>query len=828
MSNEVDSRVVEMRFDNQQFERNVGKSLSTLDKLKAALRLDGVSKGLEDVNASAKKLDFKNTVQGLDNVVKKFTTMELVGGVTIANLTNEAVNSAKRLAKALTFDPVHSGLQEYETQINAVQTILANTSHAGTTLDDVNEALDTLNEYADKTIYNFTEMTKNIGTFTAAGIDLQTSVDSIQGIANLAAVSGSTSEQASRAMYQISQALSAGKVMLQDWNSINNAGMAGKVFQDALIRTSELMGTGAKKAIEMEGSFRASLTKGEWLTTEVLTETLKQFAGAYDKAELMAQGYTEEQAEEITKMATTATDAATKVKTFTQLIDTLKEAVQSGWTQSFEILIGDFEEAKALWTGMYKFFGGIIENINNARNRVLEGAFGKLFSNLDKPLANLTKNFEQTIAPVEKMAGALGDLDAMADRVISGEFGNMQERWDKLTELGWNYATVQNKVNEKLGIAVRHDEDLAKGYRGTADATEEANEATKTRTEVLADSLKSLMSLSDEELRHQGLLPAEINAIRDLQQVSKKTGISIEELVENLGNLNGRWVALRAFKNLGDSIVNVAKEIKHAWVDVFGYVSDSEKSMRIFDMIGAFNKFSDAIKAFTENEDQMDKLRRSFAGLFAVIDIVQKILGAGFKIVLEIVSRILENFGLNILDVTAAIGDAIVAFDKWLDENETFKMVINAVGDAITIAIVSIKSFIENLLQIPQVQYVIENFGSILEQMASNVSGFFGGLGDEIKGVIDRAKELDGITFNNIIAVVKDLFGSIVGLVYGLATMSNRKKIKQLSLPVFSFIWTFLSFSFILTEPPNTVWAFTLGMALLSFGISIRGDFKNG
>ena len=765
MSNEVDSRVVEMRFDNQQFERNVGKSLSTLDKLKAALRLDGVSKGLEDVNASAKKLNFKDTVQGIDNVVKKFTTMELIGGVTIANLTNDAVNSAKRLAKALTFDPVHSGLQEYETQINAVQTILANTSHAGTTLDDVNEALDTLNEYADKTIYNFTEMTKNIGTFTAAGIDLQTSVDSIQGIANLAAVSGSTSEQASRAMYQISQALSAGKVMLQDWNSINNAGMGGKVFQDALIRTSELMGTGAKKAIEMEGSFRASLTKGEWLTTEVLTETLKQFAGAYDKAELMAQGYTEAQAEEITKMAVTATDAATKVKTFTQLIDTLKEAVQSGWTQSFEILIGDFEEAKALWTGMYKFFGGIIENINSARNRVLEGAFGKLFSNLDKPLANLTKNFEQTIAPVEKMAGALGDLDAIADRVINGEFGNMQDRWDKLTEDGWNWISVQNKVNEKLGITLRRDEDLAEGYRGTADATKEATEATKTRTEVLADSLRSLMSLSDEELRHQGLLPAEINAIRDLQQVSKKTGISIEELVENLGNLNGRWVALRAFKNLGDSIVNVAKEIKHAWIDVFGYVSDSEKSMRIFDMIGAFNKFSDAIKAFTENEDQMDKISRTFRGLFSAIDIVQKILGAGFKIVLEIVSRILENFGLNILDVTAAIGDAITAFDKWLDENETFKMVIDAVADAITIAIVSIKSFVDGILQIPQVQYVIENFGSILEWMATNVSSFLGGLGYEIQGVVDRAKELDGITFNNIVTVVKDLFGSIANYI---------------------------------------------------------------
>lgn len=765
MSNEVDSRVVEMRFDNQQFERNVGQSLSTLDKLKAALRLDGVSKGLDDVNASAKRLNFKDTVQGIDNVVKKFTTMELIGGVTIANLTNDAVNSAKRLAKALTFDPVKTGLEEYETQINAVQTILANTSHAGTTLDDVNAALDTLNEYADKTIYNFTEMTKNIGTFTAAGIDLETSTNAIKGIANLAAVSGSTSQQASTAMYQLSQALAAGRVSLMDWNSVVNAGMGGKVFQDALIRTSELMGTGAKKAIEMEGSFRESLTKGQWLTKEVLTETLKQFAGAYDKADLMAQGYTEEQAEEITKMATTATDAATKVKTFTQLIDTLKEAVQSGWSQTFRILIGDFEEAKAMWTSVSDFFNGIIGSINDARNRVLESAFGTMFSNLESPLKSIVPGFSQAAETVEGMTTALSDLDAIADRVISGEFGNMQVRWDLLTKEGWNWISVQNKVNEKLGVALRRDEDLAEGYRGTAEAAEDLALAEERRAYNLAVVMGNLMELSNETLREQGYTFDQIKALRDLERVAKKTGIPLEELAANLGNINGRWIALRALKNIGTSIVNVAKEIKHAWFDVFEAVSDYEKGMRLFDMIGAFNKVSDSIKAFTENEEQMDKLSRTFRGLFSAIDIVQKILGAGFKIVLEIVSRILENFGLNILDVTAAIGDAITAFNNWLEENETFKMVIDAVADAITIAIVSIKSFIDGILQIPEVQYVIENFGSILEQMVTNVSNFFGGLGDEIKGVIERAKELDGITFNNIVTVVKDLFGSIANYI---------------------------------------------------------------
>lgn len=778
MSNEIDSRVVEMRFDNQQFERNVGQSISTLDKLKAALRLDGVSKGLDEVNASAKKLDFRETVQGIDNVVKKFSTMELIGGVTIANLTNEAVNSAKKLAKALTFDPVKSGLEEYETQINAVQTILANTSHNGTTLDEVNEALDELNHYADMTIYNFTQMTKNIGTFTAAGVDLKTSTSAIKGIANLAAVSGSTSQQASVAMYQLSQALAAGRVSLQDWNSVVNAGMGGKVFQDALTRTSEVLGTGAKNAIEMYGSFRESLTKGQWLTTEVLTETLAQFAGAYDKAELISKGYTEEQAEEIVKMAETATDAATKVKTFTQLIDTLKEAVQSGWTQTFEILIGDFEEAKAMWTSVSDFFNGIIGNISDARNRVLESAFGTMFSNLESPLENIVPGFSQAAESVEGMTTALSDLDAIADRVISGEFGNMQLRWDLLTKEGWNWISVQNKVNEKLGVALRRDEDLAEGYRGTAEAAEDLALAEERRAYNLAVVMGNLMELSNETLREQGYTFDQIKAIRDLQRVAEKTGIPIKELVENLGNLNGRWIALRAVKNLGSALINVAKEMKHAWFDVFDFVSDYEKSMRIFDMIGAFNKFSQSIKAFTENREQMDKLSRTFRGLFAAIDIVQKILGAGFKIILEVVSRILENFGLNILDVTAAIGDAIYAFDKWLDENETFKMVINAVADAITVAIKVIGDFINYIMQIPEVQYVIENFGTILEWMATGVADFLTGLGDVIRGVVERAKELDGLSFSNIITVVKDLFGSLGGFIgefiFGIDTVNDN------------------------------------------------------
>lgn len=372
MSTTVDQRVVEMRFDNKQFENNVQTSLSTIDKLKRSLNLEGAAKGLENVNAAAKNCNMSGLSGAVETVRVKFSALEVMAITALTNITNSALNAGKKIVSALTIDPIKTGFAEYETQINAVQTILANTSSKGTTLDQVNNALDELNKYADMTIYNFTEMTRNIGTFTAAGVDLDQSVSAIKGIANLAAVSGSTSQQASTAMYQLSQALASGTVKLQDWNSVVNAGMGGAVFQDALKETAKVHGIAIDQMIKDEGSFRETLKNG-WLTSEVLTETLAKFTGDLNEDQLRTMGYTEEQIKSIIKMGQTANDAATKVKTFTQLWDTLKEAAQSGWTQSWEIIIGDFEEAKELLTEVSDVLGGIINESANARNEMLQG-----------------------------------------------------------------------------------------------------------------------------------------------------------------------------------------------------------------------------------------------------------------------------------------------------------------------------------------------------------------------------------------------------------------------------------------------------------------------
>ena len=522
MSTTIDQRVVEMRFDNKHFESNVQTTMSTLDKLKQKLNLSGSAKGLEGISSAAKKVDMSGLSTGIDTVHAKFSALQVMGVTALANITNSAVNAGKRMASALTIDPIKTGFQEYETQINAVQTILANTQKEGTNVEIVNKALDELNTYADKTIYNFTEMTRNIGTFTAAGVKLQTSVDAIQGIANLAAVSGSTSQQASTAMYQLSQALASGTVKLMDWNSVVNAGMGGQIFQDALKETSELLGTGAEAAIKAEGSFRDSLTTG-WLTSEVLTETLKKFTtsganeyvakytglseeavkaalkeaevryGEADAIEYASKALAEKSgknAKEIKDMlqfAKTAEDAATEVKTFTQLWDTLKEAAQSGWGQTWRLIVGDFEEAKNLLSPLSEKLTGFIDKMSKARNDLLSNAFTKNFSKIGDKISGLLKPAKQAIDTVKEVKSTISDLGGIVDDVILGKFGNGKERFDALTEAGENYYRIQNKVNEKLGDSFRftdeqinaQDKLLGKQKESIESKSEESKETAK-------------------------------------------------------------------------------------------------------------------------------------------------------------------------------------------------------------------------------------------------------------------------------------------------------------------------------------------------------------
>ena len=805
MSTTIDNKVVEMRFDNRNFESNVKTTMSTLDKLKSALKLDGVAKSFDGITSASKKVDMRGIQNGVEQARLSFSALDVVAVTALSNITNSAINAGKKIVSALTIEPVTSGFHEYETQMGAIQTILSNTQKEGTNVQQVNAALDELNEYADKTIYNFTEMTKNIGTFTAAGVKLDTSVNAIKGIANLAAASGSSSQQASTAMYQLSQALAAGKVQLMDWNSVVNAGMGGQMFQDALIRTSELLGTGAKQAIETSGSFRESLTKTGWLTTEVLTQTLDQFATAADTQEeynaavqkFVSQGYTEEQARQIADMAKNAGDAATKVKKFTQMWDVLKETAQSGWATTWRLIFGDFEQAKSLFTPLTNFFSGIIQGISNARNALLESALGKSFSGLSKTITGVLEPIKEVTDGVSSAVETITDLGGIVDDVILGKFGNGEDRFNALTKASLNYYEVQNKVNEKLGNSYRYTQEQIDaqnkvlGIQSKAvSSAEQGAEATTKLTDAQKTQLKELSKLSDAQMRSKGYTDEQIAAFRELGDMAKKLGMPIDEFIDRLDELDGRMILLESFGNIIESISNIAKAVGGAFREVFKPITSDQ----LFNAIAGFHRLTEA---FLMSKENADKLRRTFKGLFGVVKIFTSLIGGGFGLAFKVLVNILEKFDLNLLDVTATIGDVAWAVADFITLGETFEETFDRIG------------------------FVIEKVGGHIKNFAGYIASMFTGLKPDaalqsMAFKLGRIGNLPGI--KQIVESFAWMYDKIAGYAESFAGLDFATGIKKVLNDVVNAFKNFMTFMKSLT------WNDVIN-ALTNFGDKVRENF---
>ena len=824
MSKTIDEKVVEMRFDNKQFESNVATSMSTLEKLKKSLKLDGVSKGLEKINSAAKNNNLEALGESANTVGLRFNAMYTMADQALRNITTRVQHTAESMVKALTIDPIMSGFKEYETQINAVQTIMANTSSKGTTLDQVNAALDELNKYADLTIYNFTEMTRNIGTFTAAGIDLDTSVSAIQGIANLAAVSGSTSQQASTAMYQLSQALASGTVKLMDWNSVVNAGMGGQVFQDALKETARVHGVAIDEMIEKQGSFRETLSEG-WITSEILTETLKKFTMAAEegseqwekyKKSLMDTGYTEAQAESILKMANTATDAATKVKTFTQLWDTLKEAAQSGWTQTWEYIIGDFEEAKAFLTELHGFFSGIIEASATRRNNLIGEVFS---SNWEKLIGKINEAGVETSQFEESIRKVVGDnkLDSLIKK-----YGSIQ----KAAEEGAISSNVLKQALDGIGSteAGTKISDFVDGLKEIKRTLQRGH---------VGEDVKNLQTALKElgyDLGKPGIDgiigPITENAIKAFQEANgliangivgpetldalNKAGTKVEEIDGGINNLrdscdslvdvitktNGRELLLESLMNIIKTIHRPLSAVSEAFRDTFSISPDN-----LYNALEALNKFTskfvmkgvldattwddllnsvkdlgieipdferkltEALKSNSVNVDSLiekygslgeafsngaisldvvkdvllsfdgitesmllggesaDKVRRTFEGLFAILDIIGSVVGGGLKTAFNVLTAVLDQFGMSVLDVAANMGDALVAFRDWIFEENLIARSFDWLISKIPVLINMFKAWFAVFKQTPAVQKLVDAIEAIQEAFNDLVNG---------------------------------------------------------------------------------------------------------
>ncbi len=711
MSTTVDQRVVEMRFDNDRFEKNVATSMSTLAKLKQSLNLTGASKGLESINAAAKNNNISALGTAAETVGAKFSAMQVMGITAIANLTNSAVNSAKQMVSALTIDPVKTGFSEYELKMDSVKTIVAST---GEELSTVNKYLEELNEYSDQTIYSFADMTQNIGKFTNAGVKLEDAVMAIKGISNEAAVSGANANEASRAMYNFAQALSSGYVKLIDWKSIENANMATVEFKQQLIDTAVALGTvtaasdGMYETVE-GNAFNATqnfneVFQDQWMTSEVLVETLKKYA------------------DESTEIGAKAKAAAQDVTKLTQVFDILKETAQSGWARTWELLFGDLEEAKALFTPVTNFLSGLIDGMSDARNNLLEAA-------LDSPFASIIKKVEAVSKATEKVVDTTERYADIVQRVMGGEYGDGEDRWRKLTEEGYNWAKVQNMINEQTGSMVRHDEKLW--------------EVSENTNKVRATTIQQIAAMGDAQLRSIGFTEDEIQSLRDLEKIANAAGYSLEQVIENPKLISGRTLLVDAFKNIASTIVEFGRSIKFAWQEVFPPTSLEDRAMKIYNIIARFRKLTDGLKFTLFEEDGKtltavgDKLVRTFKGIFAAVDIVATVIGGPLKWAFDAVVKLFGTFNIDILDITASMGDAIVALRDWIDEHNIFLKGIELIAPYIQTAVNAIKEWFNTFR---------ENHG-----IGEN---FIDGLVNGIKSGAQRV-------FNNVVELGKELLNKI-------------------------------------------------------------------
>ncbi len=777
MSRTIDERVVEMRFDNKQFESGVQTSLSTLEKLKKGLDLDGAAKGFDQLSTAAKRCDMSAIGRSVETVQAKFSAFEVVAMTALSNITNSAVNAGKRLLSSLTIEPVSTGFNEYELKMGSIQTIMAST---GESLDKVNQKLDELNRYSDRTIYSFSDMTTNIGKFTNAGVKLDDAVAAIQGVSNVAAVSGANANEASRAMYNFAQALSAGYVKLIDWKSIENANMATVEFKTQLLESAVAAGTLTKTAdgmyktlakgtvIDATHLFNDSLQE-QWMTTEVLTETLKDYA------------------DETTEIGKKAFAAAQDVKTWTQLLDTLKESAQSGWAETWQLVAGDYEEAKVTLRTFSEFFSSIIDGSAEARNALLEGA-------LMSSWGQIKNRVNETGISVDSFRDTLRET---AESSVEG----------------------LDKIIEEAGS---FDAALSKGWL---------------TTDILSDTLDNLVSkaagtqvsiseLSDEQLQNIGYTQEQIEALRALSEEAKSSDSNLASLVSTLDRQSGRELLFDSLLNGAKAVQGLFQTIKGAWQDIFPPAT----SEQLYSFIEALHSASERIRDFfTQAEEGADgftgainkplqDIGNTFKGLFAILDIVKQAFSALWRIITPAGSAV-GGLLTGVLGLTGSFGEWLAKLDESIKKGDVFYKGLKSIVDVVKGAITAVTGFaaaIGESLGFPGLDGATASVEAFLGTLKEKVSApgleklqaIFDGICTRAKwvkdaivgmkdGVVDSMGKIDGAVSGNkfvqVLTGIGTLIREVASAIAGLLGKAINSLINTLSNADFNGILDFLN-----------------------------------
>lgn len=771
----VDNRVVEMQFDDADFTPGIKKAIDALGQLQQALKLDVPKNGMTALSSNT--IAVSGAFEGLQYTIAKtansFSTLEVAALMALNNIVNRAVDAGLRIAKSLTIDQVTQGFGEYELKMNSIQTIMAGT---GEPLERVNELLDELNHYADKTIYSFSDMTANIGKFTNAGVKLETAVDAIQGVSNLAALSGANANEASRAMYNFAQALSAGYVKLIDWKSIENANMATVEFKNQLLETALALGTVRKEgdmyvttttsatgsvsaAFDATHNFNDALAH-QWLTTEVLTTTLSKYV------------------DETTEIGKRASKAATEVRTWTILVDALKEAIGSGWARTFELIFGDYHEATKFWTELSQAITSVIEPISEFRNRQLElwrdsskfGVSGRdqlmegLFNNV-KYLQKIFEPFNTAVYKVffegihKSLEAIIFDLHKMG-RVNIRSISDVFEVWNTS---GFSPEYIQKKLDAIQGTWAAFFTTIKRVGKGVADIFSRIGNAFYSVTMGYAklDILKLVQSVTGWMNRLTlALAPAEDNLM--------DVGVSAFNILHSIQNV---------FKGLLN-IVGFLADLLSPIITAFKYVMGTNRVLT--EITDPVHQLSSDFLAFTESlsisQETANNIRNTFTKVFqtihdVVVDVVtaisnfvylvktggsvvdkkfSPILVALAKVVRTVITVITGLIGgialfiskLDFRKIAEQVTKRIESIREWLGKlyekfkaNENISRFLDLIQQA--------KDYISNLIETVKNTGSFEAFGSIIDDLSEsfknlqNETGFIGGAARALQAAID-------------------------------------------------------------------------------------------
>lgn len=759
MSREVDERVVEMRFNNAQFESKVQQTMKTLTAFDKKLKLDGAEKGLEKISGVAEKMNFTKLESAIENLGSKFSAMEVIGVSALARITSQAVDAGERLVKSLSLDQVTAGWNKYAQKTASVQTIMNAT---GKSITKVNSYLDKLMWYSDETSYGFTDMTQSLGQLTAAGGGIDKMIPMIMGIANATAYAGKGASEFQRVIYNLNQSYSQGYLNLMDWKSVELAGVATAELKQQIIDTGVELGKIKKGAVTV-GTFGSTLSK-KWADKEVMETAFGKLAdftmaikegvdnGTYKNASEGIAALADQYDEATVK----AFKAAQEAKSFSEAIDATKDAVSSGWLETFEIIFGNYDIAKGFWTDLTDSLWDLFAAGKDSRNDLLSGAFDNGWTQM--------------------MKSGLSDVSDLLETGLYQGLSNVGVITDEDVEKAGSFGAA---VGEALKKGKLSTETLEKALRGAG------------------NGFSKMLDLSDAELKKLGYTRKEVENISSkftkfFEKVDDGT-LSISDFADKMTQTSGREHLFNGILNVLNDISAALQPMKDAFNDILGPTSEG-----IYKALTAFDEFTGKLQL---SEDTADKVQRAFAGFFSVIKMGLSFLkGVGSGIATVFTS--LSPVGNSLLTLAANIGDYFVKLEQSSNITGTFSEVLSTLsyildkvaggiqkvidwiielGTKTSVVFDPIKAvgtWFENFISFitPKLKWLADKIGEIFEELGSGVSGAFGNLNTNAVWGFANAGMIAGLVagIKGFLAAFKDIGSTIKDTVGGVTELLNK------------------------------------------------------